>query len=269
MKIFTTLLLVLLISNSYSQTNVDLLKKYSYPILGFDVAAVKGGATCFFIRYNKKIYIVTAKHVLNGCLNDSTKDVDSNKKSYIFLGNYSQSIFLNTNDTKKFLPCKGTDLVFCQLLDTSMGKYINSVEDFMVPEFKNYVEFIICGYPSSTYNKDMFKHLPPSSFMEIHDSTFKIFDIVNSKGVRDSTAYAINWKGKIVKDSLIGGYSGSPVFIQEKNTLKWRLAGILTAAKDLGIDEVSIMIIDSKTIVDKLMAPQVPYMSQGGVLYIY
>ena len=43
----------------------------------------------------------------------------------------------------------------------------------------------------------------------------------------------------------MSGYSGSPIFIQEKESLMWRLAGIFSSSKDVGDEKVVMIVIDS------------------------
>src|SRR4051794_33158022 len=84
--------LFLISSKSYSQKNnfriFDSLQHYSYRLLGFSVSGNRlypFGGTCFFIRKNKKIFLVTAKHVVTGCVDSGKADNLPSKLSvYIY-----------------------------------------------------------------------------------------------------------------------------------------------------------------------------------------
>jgi hypothetical protein len=268
MKTITILLLIISFQRCYSQNDFDSLKKYIYPIIGIDSTAVDGGS-CFFVRHNKNIYVVTAKHVLAGCLNDSTKSKKFANKHYIFLGNYLNSIVLNTDITKRILSCGGIDFAICQLLDTSMSKYIYSVENLLVPDFTDFKEFTIGGYPATGYATNVFDHYPDVSFMRIQKHHFEILNIADSTGAYNPNIFAIDWKGQVTNADLMSGYSGGPVFIQDRKTLKWKMSGILSAGKNNVKDAVILIVIDAIALLDKLDSPRLPYELQSGILYFY
>ena len=268
MKILIILLFILLFKNGYSQSDFDSLKKYIYPIIGIDNAAVDG-ASCFFVRHQKSIYLVTAKHVLSGCLNDSTKSEFFAGKHYIFLGSYLNSIKLNTTVTKKVLPCDGIDLVIWQLMDTSMSKYIYSVEDYLRPDFSDFKSILIGGFPATGFKKNMLSSLPGVSFLHIPDKHFEILNFPDLNGNYDPNTFGVDWKGKVITKTLLEGYSGAPVFIQDRSTLKWKIAGLLSGFKNNPKDADPLIIIDVVAILNKLDELKLFSTVQPGNIFIY
>ncbi len=128
---------------------------------------------------------------------------------------------------------------------------------------------MISGYPRSAYVQDFSNHFPTALFMRMPDKHFEITNIPDTAGVYDPFQYAITWTGQALKADLMSGYSGSPIFIQEKESLMWRLAGIFSSSKDVGDEKVVMIVIDSIALMQKLEQTLIPYMSQSGVLFIY
>jgi len=266
MKILLNLLLILLLEKAYmenprkltpsaktnySQNDVDSLKKYIYPIIGIDSTPVDGG-TCFFVRHHKNIYLVAAKHILAGCLNDSTKSDHFANKHYVFLGSYAHAVELNTSAAKHLLPCNGLDLVMCRLMDTSMSKYIYSVEDYLMPDFSDFKSFVIAGFPATGFKKDMLSSFPDVSFLHLQNKHFEILNLPDSKGNYDPNLFGIDWQRQVSAGILFEGYSGAPVFIQDRTTLKWKLAGLLSAGKSIQNDVERLIVVDVVAIMNKL-----------------
>ena len=251
MKILITLLFILFFDKGYCQNDFDSLKKYIYPIIGIDSTPVDGG-NCFFVRHHKNIYLVTAKHILAGCINDSTKSDHFANKHYVFLGSYAHAVELNTSAAKQVLPCNGLDLVMCRLMDTSMSKYIYSVENYLMPDFSDFKGFLIGGFPATGFKKDMLSSFPDVSFLRLQDKHFDILNLPDSKGNFDPNLFGIDWQGQGTTGTLMEGYSGAPVFIQDRNTLKWKLAGLLSAGKSIQNDVERLIVVDVVAILNKL-----------------
>jgi hypothetical protein len=268
MKILITLLFIFLFEKGYSQNDFDSLKKYFYPIIGIDTAPVDGGS-CFFVRHKKNIYLVTAKHILAGCLNDSTKSELFADRHYIFLGSYLNAVELNTSATKLVLPCDGIDLVFCQLVDTSMSKYIYSVEDYLMPDFLDFKSFLIGGFPATGFKKDIMSSFPEMSFLHIQDKYSEILNLPDLNGNYDPNMFGIDWQRQVITGALLDGYSGAPVFIQDRSTLKWKLAGMLSASKSIKKDMERLIIVDVVAILNKLDEIQLLSKVQAGNIVIY
>lgn len=87
------------------------------------------------------------------------------------------------------LPCGGIDLTICQLFDTSMSKYINSIENYLLPQSNDFKSVMIWGYPRSV--QDFSNHSPAALFMRMPDKHFEITNIPDTAGVYDPFQYAI------------------------------------------------------------------------------
>jgi len=254
MKIIITVMFIISFAACYGQNDFDSLKKYTYPILAIDGATVDGGGSCFFVRRDKKIYLVTAKHILAGCINDSTKKTRFVDKHRVYLGSYSNAIEINTSSSPRILPCDGIDLVICILADTSMSKLIYSVEKYLLPDFTDFEAIAISGFPGSGFNKNRFTHFPGASLIRIQDKDFEILNFPNAKGDYDRYVFGIDWKKPSLDVASIKGYSGAPIFLQNKRTLKWKIAGILTGLKTPGNGSLVFMAVDAVDLLDKLDA---------------
>ncbi len=205
-----------------------------------------------FLRKDNKVCLVTAKHVLSGCENDSTKSNTFPDKHYVFLGSYAHSLILNTKILKTKLPCGRDDILVIPVLDTTLFPFINSVENFITQPLKYFKDIYIYGYPMKSYTSDMFKSLPDAAFMNIHDSPYHFTKILLNNNSIDTLSSAVSWLYNSVPSNLMHGYSGSPIFLQSKSNEMWRLIGLLSSAKDLGKNSVIIRLMDIEAILDKL-----------------
>lgn len=252
MKLILLLSFYLLSTSAFSQ---NWLSKYSYPLIGFDGIESNAG-TCFFIKYHKSIYLVTAKHNVSGCDNDSTKSKRFPDFEYAYLGNFHDSVVINTNLLKAILPCNGVDLFVYKVEDTSKAAYINSIEDFITKtSIKRNNNVTLCGYPITTYTHPGMYPNADSLVIKSGSSTFN--DINKRSGKIDSTMVLLNWNSGAFPDSLLHGYSGSPVFFKNGKTKNFELAGLFSAYKGINGNLISMQIIKTSAIVQALVLARV------------
>jgi hypothetical protein len=245
MKYLIFYLLVFVSQNVLSQNNsgsIDSLKMYSYNFLGFKVfppdKVKPAGGTGFFFRKDNRLFFVTAKHVLSGCLNDSTKDKDFPDTMNIVLHSqkkHIEGIFqISATEISNSIACNtirnDPDIIVVEL-NSQRLKNVYSVESFVHPPFKKVSDFVVCGFPSKETVK------PGLNLAQVSTIHFGIKDgqivggaILEYENNRiDSLDYYI--KTDIFLDSL-DGYSGSPVFIKDRHSSQWRIAGVLVG--DIG-----------------------------------
>lgn len=233
MKLILLVLLSTLIHCSgYSQQ--DTLSKYSYPLLGFDtVSFTPAMGTCFFIKIDKRVFLVTARHVITGC------GVANNTKNYpeIFtvITGFSNSplISINVKGIKNHFPCPDTllndpDIIAVEVNDSATSK-LNSVEQFIKPPFRETDYIDMYGFPGVDYlkNADFFA-VPTAAHIRVQKENTTIYTSTvkdSTLKIVDSSYYTVVNKNLYVEQA-IKGYSGSPVFIKELYSNQIRLLGV-------------------------------------------
>lgn len=252
MKHLSFILLLTSSTSSFAQiNNYDSLKKYSYSLLGFTithngeaVGMKPGGGTCFFIRDNGKLFLVTAKHVLSGCLENAIKITDyPNQMNICFAdsnGYIEEMIPFDISRIKDSIQClpslDDTDVIVVPM-NIKTNREIYSVEKFIFPPFREIDNVDIFGFPgnkninflgfASVRAKVFHWHLFKNHTTVFTETTF------NDSKRTDSVYYWIQTTDIDVMDSSLHGFSGSPVFIKDLNSDRWRVGGVYKgAAKD-------------------------------------
>jgi hypothetical protein len=208
---------------------VDSLKKYSYFIAGFEIVnpatgeAITSGGTCFFLKEKDELYLTTAKHVMTGC--DSIKAVHYPSILNVFSPNYDNLISIETKpirDTAACLPFYADPDVI--VIKVSNKIQVNVVNDFMLEPFLEVGNTVIYGFPGINNIKPSgFRIVPADSIMLKENSYSYVSESINNH--TDTINYHI-YAEHYTFDYLGKGYSGSPVFVQDKLSKKWRVAGI-------------------------------------------
>lgn len=226
-------LLIIFITGSFKcfcQANPspgDSLKKYSYSLLGFSNNPNVDFGTCFFINQNENLYLVTAKHTLYNCDTVTKKETAAFKYGIVFIPDPFNAIQFSiplTIDT-----CFGierdTDLLVLKV-DKNLFKDVNTVEKFILPPFKILGDMEIFGQGMRT--DSAFVGYDKQHHIYLSRNTFKVFTsmpILNNQYI-DSIHYIVDME-KLRIDSWLKGFSGSPVFLQDYETKRWRLCGVL------------------------------------------
>lgn len=243
MKTFILLLTALLFTKaSFSQTqnDWDSFKKYSYSILGFSGKGnfgIPSGGTGFFIRDRSKLFLVTAKHVFSGC-------DDSAKKSPFYpdimnvmlhdnIGNPTIVINVNIEKIKDTTPCvrklNDTDIIVVPInVEDSIGKTIFSVEKFLAPPFRVIEKILMVGFPGIGYARQPveFGFWKPSLF-KMNGNETKIFTHTTyTDPIMIDSINLFMYNQTIEIDSTLKGFSGSPIFVKDSSSKKWRIAGL-------------------------------------------
>jgi hypothetical protein len=214
------------VSNQF-QPKEDSLSKYSYQILMFGSSIHQGSG--FFIETNNDLAFVTAKHVVELCRNRDSNLVI--KSAVIFL---SDSEVLNIDPSRIRIVDTCIEDYFDY--DVSMlfvgGKHkgkVNTVNKFLIPALKNWESVEFYGFPMSANRVEGGFLLKPPSYFYLDSSEFAISGYKNQYGLIDSTTAIL--KLNTNRDlSQMGGYSGSPVFIRERESGRARLMGVLSGS---------------------------------------
>lgn len=226
--------------NVNSQSNSDSLSKYSYSIMGFSSKGNFGvpySGTAFFIRNGSSVFLITAKHVLSGC--------DDGNRKMPFFPDVMNVMVLDRNDSsggvinvniekiKDSIVCHesflDSDFIALKIIvhDTILKK-INSVENLIMPPFEEVEKIAMFGFPlNSIRNPSVQFGFWMPSFFELNGVETIISgaftDTVSNR--TDSTNYYFyNQVAKI--DSSLKGFSGSPVFVKDRSSDRWRITGL-------------------------------------------
>jgi len=205
----------------------DSLRKYSYSLLGFSNSPNADFGTCFFVKQNDNLFLVTAKHTLYNCDTVAKKEYPAFKYGVVFIPDPFNTIQFSVPQTID--TCFGierdTDLLVLKV-DKRLFKDVNTVEKFILPPFKKLGDLEIFGQgmqiDSSYVGFDKQHHI------YLPRNTFKVFTsmpIFNNQYI-DSIHYIIDIE-KLRIDNWLKGFSGSPAFLQDDETKKWRLCGVL------------------------------------------
>jgi hypothetical protein len=207
---------------------LDTLKRYSYNLLGFKIQNNKPrieGGSGFFFKKDGRTFFVTAKHVVAGCLDSARKNRTFPATMNIMILPSQRStgdiLSINTVDYYHGIKCETIgpepDVIAIDVTDKNVSS-VYSVEDFIAPPLKKVTDIQIFGFPATGLNKDSTLFNEPSG---IHFSL--PIDTVFKKPIQPPHNRLI-----LINEDLgeLSGYSGSPVFVMDKETKKIRLAGI-------------------------------------------
>jgi len=216
------------------------LKKYSYQLAGLKTIGNEekiniATGTCFFIRKQKRLFLVTAKHVLAGCKEDNSKSPNFPDTMHVILHSDSNSNIGNIGFTSKeiadTIDCnkihENPDFIVLEFEDQIKGVY--SVENFLSPSFKEVSSFILYGFPENEMYKDSPHFADATRIYGDQSSDWQITrgNINRKSGVGDTVNYYLFAN---ISLNNLSGFSGSPVFIKERKYHKWRVIGILVAS---------------------------------------
>jgi len=220
--------------NIGGQTNdsiADSLKKYSYLLTtSFEEYSQQG--TGFFIRSNGQLYLMTAKHFING-------------------GRFPKALFVwlstiesDTSDVKKVdmrsvmerweRSAKQTgsewDVVAIPVNDTIFNN-VYSVESLVrsMPQKMQQIE--IYGYPIKPHWDYSTVYGPPSN-LHIPGKEYKLAIGVDTTTHKEDQINYYIYTTAITIDSRLKGYSGAPVFVKNSRSKQWCILGSFAGHTD-------------------------------------
>lgn len=255
-----TLITILFLSVSIVTNSqpADSLKKYSYYLMGYlptDTGIISGGGTGFFIKRNNELFLITAKHVLSGCDGFKKPDkypdvfnaVEKDKDLVIPFSTYL------VRDTALCLPFHQDPDIIAIKIDKKWYNSVNSVEGYNSPPFLKLESTEIFGFPSidmttpfgfMALKSASHIHLPKKDIYKqaVDSATGKILDSINYRIFSKTVAFNLDQRG----------YSGSPVFVKDYKSKKWRIAGV---AVGYGLDvsgETFLYVVNIKYVYKKI-----------------
>lgn len=210
-----------------AEQDIDSLRRYSYPLMGL-VGESVATATCFFIRANQKLYLVTAEHVFTSedeiekvqLLSPDTlylRVMTKQSKEYDFIP-IDVTTFKKNINKKHFY--EEPDLLFYEIkLD---DKYeINSLEGYMIENnLIGTYDAIFYGFPFNNQqindrNDYMTRYRKRPSIKTLGFTGLNINGNIKWDIGFDSINYPIN----VPIDFRVVGCSGSPVFLRKDNKI--------------------------------------------------
>lgn len=221
-----------LFNASRAQTpNIDSLQKFSYLLITMNNSQVIGNATGFVIKKCNKIYLVSNFHILSNMHIDLTpvRDLRDNiiawnriklryKKSKSELWSYEEIDLRNhIRQAPEQIRNWPYDIDYIEL-PLSLMENLNfiNIENNSVNDknIKRGTEIIICGFPVKDHRKE------PN-----YDK--RVYRIITSGFLRfDQNIANLGDKIFSIRDSIIEGYSGSPVFSYYTNGDKKKITTI-------------------------------------------
>jgi hypothetical protein len=237
-------------SQRVSPTPTDSIPYFAYMVMRFgeikDSATGKTGigvaqyGTCFFIKWNTALYLVSAKHVLTPCHNlyNDNREPSFPDALYVRIKERDRSYRMYKINTKAIadtVPCLGymnePDVFIIRVKDLE-DEQINSIERYLMP---NIADSIIeryvygTGYPGIQYVGNQTPVNTPARVFKAKIE-FPIHAVISFGDTVDP--YVIS---SIVDSGIVlSGSSGSPVFMKSKGTGNLLFGGILSRSIEGG-----------------------------------
>ncbi len=224
--------------NAQAFSQKDSLNKFSYLLYGFKMASdgeiIQSQGTGFFFRSESNVYLVTAEHVVDGCIN---KIKDTLQPNEMFLWQYAHApykewyIKLDTKLIRDTSTCSDHRLfpdIFIYKVDNvdSQKMKINYVSDYFTDLPIRNRSFSFYGFPSK--NRDDNENSFDQKTSYFNSENFLVRNSPTRFGNQDIINYYVDLKDKKI-DSTIRGFSGAPAFIIDKTNGKPAFLGVLSS----------------------------------------
>ncbi|MEP7144641.1 MAG: hypothetical protein ABI707_17295 [Ferruginibacter sp.] len=206
----------------------DNLSRYSYLLYGKDALAKDVVGTCFFVRNNNHIFIVTANHIACGCTREHKRDYLSPKKMEVLLNGCPQTLSIDIYKNWKTCDCNSPDY-FIDTVSSIFSPYINSIEQFNlpIPDSTNIEKFTMFGYHPTD---DIFSLDQPALKTEIK-SKFSVLPVEDDSHNIIPSIHSVAFGNEVNIDMALEGDSGCPTFIKDKSDGKWKFIGLFVSKK--------------------------------------
>lgn len=238
---------LLILTTTFSQSKeIDTLGKYSYQIFGisdfrssFNDFRQQSG-TGFFIRDNAKLYFVTAKHVLLGCMGYNR--INNPAKELLVIVSTSNNPLIkieikDIKDTSCAIIPKTPDVSTYEVLGRYNDTSIHSIENLIAQNWIEKIDSItFYGFPhSKTITKMQSIVFRKIEYIKNH----KYYDSTVGLMRPDITEYVFRINDVAINLDALHGYSGSPIFIKESENEKWKMVGILI--RYINTDKIGVL----------------------------
>jgi hypothetical protein len=232
MKTAALLLLSLwMFTTSFSQPRLpgDSLSRYSYLVMRppTEQSPDSHAGTCFFISYNNNLFLVTAKHNFYDC--DSLTNIKKrgSRIGVVFFPDPLRVVEFSIPEIS--YPCvnmaKDTDILVLSV-DKSKFQGVRTIEQFIIPPVRNLGEVEIFG--QGFQNDSISLRIDNPHRISMPRNEFRLKNgIYMEDGYLDSIHYVIEPKKKLV-GRWMKGFSGSPAFLRDYKSKRWRFIGVFT-----------------------------------------
>jgi hypothetical protein len=217
-----------------SQGSLDLRNsfgKYSYSVMLIsDGYGIRGFGTCFFATHNGSLYLITAKHILYKCDSTTNMLAPTAQTAVILIPEPFETISISI--PKKQGSClpisKDPDLSIIRINNEWVNK-VNTVNSFFLPPFEipGDTEIYGQGFKDDTTGVgfDLQKRIA------IPMGTYEFFGMPPKDDYVDSTRFMMKMN-EIKTGRQLLGFSGSPIFLQDHQSKRWRISGVLIGGQD-------------------------------------
>lgn len=241
----------------------DTLRKYTYRFNGSDINPTGTDGTGFFYKHDRRLFLITANHVLCGCsVGENGMQKDSSYPVFFQSFKYENeggtfALYLDTKSMWDTCQCRGLferpDIIVVPIPDTqarSIWNKVYSVENFKIVDIVDAGEVKIVGYPSdSNYRGGRRNVLPLPGILSWKSTEYYVL-----LKHQINTVYK-SFKRSIPPDSSLKGYSGSPVFFRGSQSDNWGLVGVFSGTINLNSEKGRAVRVPKFTYaIDQIMA---------------
>jgi hypothetical protein len=241
----------------YAQDLPDSLGKYSY-LVQIDKRCEQAQATGFFVRYQQRLFFITAAHCLTGWDPVAMKPIE----------NFPDTIFIRlSNDTSQLtylpLPVRGfkktvkpfnqfeTPDVFVVEIKNAKKYKVNTIETFFDEEVpcEKATKLVVSGFPKVKLDSSDYMRMrqQPFTLSASVDATYCIYPYRPDVKLYDRLHYYTSFDDKTTGKGL----SGAPVYVETDNeTIVF--GGIFIGDMQQGSGRS--MIVRSEYVINKIMA---------------
>lgn len=186
--------------------------------------------TCFFLKNQSKLFLVTAKHVLYTCDSISKTERSKFEIATVFLPvnvEFIQFRIPAQNDSC-IVFYKDPDLIIFQI-ESKWSDKVNTIDSFILPPFKKVGKITIYG--QGMRGDSSYLGFDKQHNIELKAKTFKYFTNcpVPDSNYLDTVHHFVETK-KLEVGNWMKGFSGSPVFLQDAKSKSWRFCGVFVQA---------------------------------------
>ncbi|MFT3934433.1 MAG: trypsin-like peptidase domain-containing protein [Chitinophagaceae bacterium] len=189
------------------------------------------GGTCFFIKKDGDLFMVTAKHVLTGCEDASRKKQYYPNKLFLLLKDNDDAstirVKIDIAAIRDSAQCRSyTDDpdVMVLKMPASLNDKVNTVEDLLNDEPDTNDAAVLVGYNHIAVDKKSIYYSDPVDIV-LAPNSYTINEPVYKNGKKDRINYLILTNEAIVTNTP-QGMSGAPVFFSNPATGRLGILGV-------------------------------------------
>jgi hypothetical protein len=209
----------------------DSLSKYSYTIFGqIGKTPQLDMGTCSFYEKSGNLFLITAKHVVYSCDSLTKKQIPKFEIASVFIPTDFQLLQFKVPalGDSCIVDYKDPDLFVFKVENKWIGK-VNTIGQFIIPPLKGFGKLTIFG--QGMKGDSSYLRFDQQHKIELKQNSFKFYSNppVPDSNYVDTVHHFVETK-EITVGNWMKGFSGSPVFLQDKKSNKWRFCGVFVQA---------------------------------------